>query len=411
MLLDVRVHANLFPDSPAHSHDVSVSKGAVTFLPRAKPDMPHLWERVYGLGACCSLDASAAMHSYIAAEADNAVPPPSPPPPSSKPLPAALQLVRCIYRDPAQVLQSFDLAPCKVLARYCSDVSGGQSLRVEALPSWIAALRRKAFWVDTAVWGTASPSRVLKYIAKGFSAALPGVRRAAILNPPTGDIRKGDGSIRALFEAEVALRAGFYRHQQVWPPPDRLAPPTHQRLPPVEPAGADIPEHAGDATTSVLHNRSDNHTAHRDGSTVQSSGAEQWEEASDGEGDTCVVRDAGRGVDEPLTPSEARTITDVLSGAVRLYQLKGGYPVDNVIVADGYGGYAFHGSGGSECGGCNDPDTCVCATLSLKKCSHKLLTPCHLLAGLSMTRIVRGWSCPALREHLLGLTLCPPLSV
>lgn len=163
-----------FKEALGKTHEISVSKGAISFLPKGASDVPAPWERVFGVGAECP--------GRIGANCEHAaLPPPAVPS-------VALQLVRCLYRDPSQVLQSFDLAPCKVLARFESPEG---PLRVEALPSCVESLRRKAFWVDTAVWGTASPSRILKYIAKGFEAAIPGVRRvSAVLQqccrPPRG---------------------------------------------------------------------------------------------------------------------------------------------------------------------------------------------------------------------------------
>jgi hypothetical protein len=352
------------------SHDVSVSKGAVTFLPREASGVPTPWERVYGLGAAWLPDVVTGLPASAPLS-------PPPGPSAAMPPPVALQLVRCLYRDPSQVLQSFDLAPCKVLARFASSHRGEgvpPILRVEALPAWLAALRRKAFWVDTAVWGTASPSRVLKYVAKGFEAALPGVRREAIFRPPTGDIRKGDGSLRALFEAEVALHEGLYEHTQVWPPPARLAPPPSAPPPPLE--QRDEEEEGREEASGVAAARGrarggdDNGEVHEgadedggggddassdDGRPDQARGVGA-DDLSDGAGPFAAVREAGVDAAAPLSVAEARAITDVLSGAVRLYQLSGGYNGGDV-EHPGYGGYAFHGSGGSECDGCNDPDT------------------------------------------------------
>jgi hypothetical protein len=53
------------------------------------------------------------------------------------------------------------------------------TLVVEALPSFVEAVRRSAFYVDTMYWSPASVARISKYIAKGFECAVPGVRRAA----------------------------------------------------------------------------------------------------------------------------------------------------------------------------------------------------------------------------------------
>jgi hypothetical protein len=76
------------------------------------------------------------------------------------------------------VLEYFDLAPTKVLCR----VAPGQDrkqLVIEALPSWVEAMRAMAFWLDPRSWSPAGVGRVCKYVAKGFECAVPGVRRGA----------------------------------------------------------------------------------------------------------------------------------------------------------------------------------------------------------------------------------------
>lgn len=69
--------------------------------------------------------------------------------------------MRCLYRDRAQVLESFDIAPTKALARASGD---DDAFIVEALPTWVQSLKRKAFWLDPAVWGEASPARAVKCV-------------------------------------------------------------------------------------------------------------------------------------------------------------------------------------------------------------------------------------------------------
>lgn len=56
----------------------------------------------------------------------------------------AFQLVLRLHRDRAQVLEAFDFAPTKALARIDEET---QEVIVEALPSWLEAVRARAFWV------------------------------------------------------------------------------------------------------------------------------------------------------------------------------------------------------------------------------------------------------------------------
>jgi hypothetical protein len=65
------------------------------------------------------------------------------------------------------VLESFDLAPCKALARVDAGAGGGGSgaLIIEAQPSWVESMRRAAFWTTSVAWSSASVARVLKYVS------------------------------------------------------------------------------------------------------------------------------------------------------------------------------------------------------------------------------------------------------
>lgn len=86
------------------------------------------------------------------------------------------QIVLCLHRDRGQVLESFDMAPCKVLAR----VGESGALVVEALPAWVESMRSRAFWLDPTTWSASTIVRAMKYYVKGFECAgVPGVRRAA----------------------------------------------------------------------------------------------------------------------------------------------------------------------------------------------------------------------------------------
>lgn len=145
------------------------------------------------------------------------------------------QLILGLHRDRAQVLESFDLAPCKVLARYVKT-----ELVIEALPAWTEALRAMAFWVDTTAWSAAAVARIVKYVAKGFECAVPGTRGVALaartqaypswlgMEPQVcpdarRDINAGDFSIASLFDAEAGhvygtLGEGSGGEHYCWPP-------------------------------------------------------------------------------------------------------------------------------------------------------------------------------------------------
>ena len=131
----------------------------------------------------------------------------------------AFQIVLGIHRARSQIVEYFDLAPCKALARIDA-ASGG--LVVEALPSFVEALRKMAFHVDDMYWSPASVARICKYVAKGFECAVPGVRRDAFKADPYGsdDPRYGTSyftrGLAVLFQAEKdVLRSRKYWSQDV----------------------------------------------------------------------------------------------------------------------------------------------------------------------------------------------------
>jgi hypothetical protein len=112
-----------------------------------------------------------------------------------------MQIVLRLHEAREQVVAAFDIPPCKAMAYFDDD----GCMRVRATHSWVEAVRKMAFWVDTSCWGIATSSRVLKYVAKGFEVAIPGTQRAAFRHPISGNIPPGDASIRGLFEAEHAV--------------------------------------------------------------------------------------------------------------------------------------------------------------------------------------------------------------
>jgi len=116
------------------------------------------------------------------------------------------QIILGLHRSRSQILEYFDLAPCKSLARHDPE---SEELIVEALPLFINSLRRMAFHVDIMYWSPASVARIMKYVAKGFECLVPGIRRSAF---KTETAKRGlawyryghdKGGIRELFDAEA----------------------------------------------------------------------------------------------------------------------------------------------------------------------------------------------------------------
>ncbi len=85
------------------------------------------------------------------------------------------QVILGTHRVRSQILEYFDVAPTKALARF----NAAGDFIVEAMPAFVEALRAMAFWVDLRTWSPAAPGRICKYVSKGFECAAPGVRRGA----------------------------------------------------------------------------------------------------------------------------------------------------------------------------------------------------------------------------------------
>ena len=86
------------------------------------------------------------------------------------------QVVLALHRSRAQILEYFDLAPAKCLARI--DVETDE-LIVEGLPSFVLSLTNMAFIVDIKFWSPSSVTRITKYVGKGFECCIPGLKREA----------------------------------------------------------------------------------------------------------------------------------------------------------------------------------------------------------------------------------------
>ena len=131
------------------------------------------------------------------------------------------QIVLGLHRARSQVLEYFDLAPTKVLARIdpAARSTRGRldTLIVEALPSFDLAMQHHAFFVDCMYWSPASVARITKYVAKGFECAVPGVRREAFvkaITPQADHFRseeKHDWCSRRISGAEPGSRTSTYK--------------------------------------------------------------------------------------------------------------------------------------------------------------------------------------------------------
>jgi hypothetical protein len=86
------------------------------------------------------------------------------------------QIVLGLHRARSQVIEHFDLTPCKCLAR----IDENSEFIIEALPSFVLALTHMSFFVDIMYWTPCSVTRITKYIAKGFECFVPGLKRPAL---------------------------------------------------------------------------------------------------------------------------------------------------------------------------------------------------------------------------------------
>lgn len=126
-----------------------------------------------------------------------------------------VQFVLRLYGDAPEMLCSFDLPPCKV-ALTCTSTSTstctsnqGVRCRVVYTHTWALSMRRMAFWVDPRCWSAASTIRVLKYVAKGFEAFLPGLpRRACACPSPAGSAAPPHPSVNMFAKALQTPGAG-----------------------------------------------------------------------------------------------------------------------------------------------------------------------------------------------------------
>lgn len=123
---------------------------------------------------------------------------------------AVIQLITWRYESPEHVLDSFDLAPCKV-ALGCFGVPGG-ALQLRARRVWLESMRHLACWVDMGCWSNASVPRILKYYAKGLDLVVPGLVRTACRVSDPINLPRQHG-ISSLFKveamAECALRPRY----------------------------------------------------------------------------------------------------------------------------------------------------------------------------------------------------------
>ena len=115
-----------------------------------------------------------------------------------------LQVILRLFPTRTDVLASFDVAPCKIMA-FCDD--NGTDLHVSCLPAFIVSMQHMTFHIDMTKWSPSSIYRLLKYRYKGFSIILPGLRRQAIKHDVllSTDVYPGKTDLANLFRLEISF--------------------------------------------------------------------------------------------------------------------------------------------------------------------------------------------------------------
>jgi hypothetical protein len=117
-----------------------------------------------------------------------------------------VQVILKLYADRSEVIGSFDIAPCKALARCTAE----GELIIEGLPIFVECMRHMTFYTDPwSRWAPSSVPRIFKYMAKGFECVIPGLHREAFIEmPKKRKMELGDATLRGLLDAEgEAMRA------------------------------------------------------------------------------------------------------------------------------------------------------------------------------------------------------------
>ena len=121
---------------------------------------------------------------------------------------AVVQVVLRLHEDAHQVLRSFDIAPCMVLARVSEmeeEGEGATVVVVEATVAWVESARARAFWIDFTRWSSTSVQRVLKYVAKGFDAFAVGIPAHPDMRTSFDTSCVGGADATGLFTVERAV--------------------------------------------------------------------------------------------------------------------------------------------------------------------------------------------------------------
>ena len=164
------------------THDVvEISSRAISLIPKEKPAK-----------AWFSGSAAAGSRSNVASTH-----------PGEKKI---VQIILKLYTDRSEIIGSFDIAPCKALARCTAE----GDVIVEALPIFVECMHSMTFYSDSwSRWAPSSVPRIIKYLAKGFECVIPGMHREAFVEmPPKCKMALGDVTLRGLIDAEgEALRA------------------------------------------------------------------------------------------------------------------------------------------------------------------------------------------------------------
>lgn len=128
-----------------------------------------------------------------------------------------IQLITWLFKTPEHVLDSFDLAPCKVALGYF----GGPTLALKARAACLESLRHMTCWVDISCWSHASVPRILKYYAKNFDVVIPGLQRKAFRVRDPANFPAEQPGISNLFKVE-ALAAAQHTNNKERPTYEQL---------------------------------------------------------------------------------------------------------------------------------------------------------------------------------------------
>ena len=132
---------------------------------------------------------------------------------SSKPSYIA-QLITRTHSNPAWILRSFDLHPCKILVRADHARS---ALVVEATTTWLHAWANNVIVVTPDMMSPSLTFRVLKYSSRRFNVYIPCTARWCMLSPSTLSDWRGIGELFAFQEARRLKEVRTHRRSRGGP--------------------------------------------------------------------------------------------------------------------------------------------------------------------------------------------------